>query len=81
MAAQIIPLGTQLRQRREELGWSQARAARQLDVARTAYRLWELEASRPSPDRWRSIASWLGISMTAMLRAAELISEHDADEG
>lgn len=78
MAAEVIPLGSRLRQRREELGLTQAQAARQLDVARTAYRLWEMEASKPAPDRWRSIARWLGISMTAMLRAEELIDEQEA---
>jgi transcriptional regulator with XRE-family HTH domain/anti-sigma regulatory factor (Ser/Thr protein kinase) len=75
--AEIIPLGSRLRTRREELGLSQAQAARQLDVARTAYRLWEMEAARPAPDRWRVIAKWLGISMTAMLHAEELLDEQE----
>jgi anti-sigma regulatory factor (Ser/Thr protein kinase)/transcriptional regulator with XRE-family HTH domain len=75
---EVVALGTQLRQRREELGLSQAQAARQLDVARTAYRLWEMEAARPAPDRWRAIAKWLGISMTAMLLAAELLEDEEA---
>jgi transcriptional regulator with XRE-family HTH domain/anti-sigma regulatory factor (Ser/Thr protein kinase) len=74
----VIALGTRLRQRREELGLTQAQAARELDVARTAYRLWEMQAARPAPDRWRSIATWLGITMTAMLLAEELIDEHEA---
>jgi transcriptional regulator with XRE-family HTH domain/anti-sigma regulatory factor (Ser/Thr protein kinase) len=76
--AEIIPLGTRLRQRREELGLSQAQVARELDVARTAYRLWEMEAARPAPDRWRVIAKWLGISMTALLLAGELLDEGEA---
>jgi transcriptional regulator with XRE-family HTH domain len=80
MAAEVIPLGARLRQRREELGLSQAQAARELDVARTAYRLWELEAARPAPDRWRVIAKWLGMSMTAMLLAGELLDEQEALE-
>jgi len=80
MGAEVIPLGTRLRTRREELGLTQAQAARELDVARTAYRLWELEAARPAPDRWRSIAKWLGISMTAMLLAGELIDQQEALE-
>lgn len=80
MAAEIIPLGARLRQRREELGMSQAQAARELDVARTAYRLWEMEAARPSPDRWRVIAKWLGMSMTALLLAGELLDEQEALE-
>jgi transcriptional regulator with XRE-family HTH domain/anti-sigma regulatory factor (Ser/Thr protein kinase) len=80
VAGDVIPLGTRLRTRREELGLTQAQAARELDVARTAYRLWELEAARPAPDRWRSIAKWLGMSVTAMLLAGELIDEAEARE-
>jgi transcriptional regulator with XRE-family HTH domain/anti-sigma regulatory factor (Ser/Thr protein kinase) len=79
VAAEVIPLGSRLRQRRQELGLTQAQAARQLDVARTAYRLWEMEAAKPAPDRWRTIAGWLGISMTAMLLAEQLIDQHEAD--
>jgi transcriptional regulator with XRE-family HTH domain len=75
----VVALGTRLRARREELGLTQTQAAQQLDVARTAYRLWELDAARPAPDRWRTIATWLGISMTAMLLAEELIDEQEAD--
>jgi transcriptional regulator with XRE-family HTH domain/anti-sigma regulatory factor (Ser/Thr protein kinase) len=78
--AEVIPLASRLRQRRQELGLTQAQAARQLDVARTAYRLWEMEAAKPAPDRWRSIARWLGISVTAMLVAEELIDEEEARE-
>ena len=79
-AAEVIPLANRLRQRREELGLSQAEAAKQLDVARTAYRLWEMEAAKPAPDRWRNIAKWLGVSMTAILLAEELIDREEALE-
>jgi len=78
MPADVIPLGTRLRQRREELGLTQAQAARELAVARTAYRLWEMEAARPAPDRWRVIAKWLGMSMTALLLAGELLDAQEA---
>ena len=74
----VVPLGERLRARREERGLSQAQAARELDVARTAYRLWELEAAKPSPDRWRLIASWLGVSISTMLLGEDLIDEEDA---
>jgi anti-sigma regulatory factor (Ser/Thr protein kinase) len=37
-----------------------------------------MEAAKPAPDRWRSIARWLGISMTAMLLAEELIDQQEA---
>src|SRR5690349_13721207 len=78
MVAEVIPLGSRLKQRREELGLSQTQAARELAVARTAYRLWEMEAARPAPDRWRVIAKWLGISMTALLLAGEMLDEQEA---
>jgi transcriptional regulator with XRE-family HTH domain len=78
VTAEVIPLGSRLRRRREELGLTQTQAAKQLDVARTAYRLWEMEAAKPAPDRWRTIAKWLGISMTAMLLAEELIDQEEA---
>src|SRR6476620_12542931 len=73
--AKILPLGERLKQHRTERGLSQAQAARELDVARTAYRLWEMEAAKPAPDRWRLISRWLGISVTTMLLADELDSE------
>jgi transcriptional regulator with XRE-family HTH domain/anti-sigma regulatory factor (Ser/Thr protein kinase) len=80
MPGDVIPLGVRLKKRREELGLTQAQAARELDVARTAYRLWEIEAARPSPDRWRLIAKWLGLSVSAMLLADELIDQQEADD-
>lgn len=73
-------LADRLKARREALGISQAQAARELDVARTAYRLWELEAARPSPDRWRLVARWLGVSMTTLLIAEGLITEEEQSE-
>jgi two-component sensor histidine kinase/DNA-binding XRE family transcriptional regulator len=77
----VISLAERLKSRREELGISQAQAARELDVARTAYRLWEMEAAKPAPDRWRLIAAWLGISVTTMMLADELVSEDEAFAG
>jgi len=76
--AEVVSFGDRLRLRRAELGLSQAQAARELDVARTAYRLWEMEAAKPSPDRWRLISRWLGVSVTTMLLADELISGEEA---
>jgi transcriptional regulator with XRE-family HTH domain len=76
--SEVVSLAERLKARRSELGLSQAQAARELDVARTAYRLWELEAARPSPDRWRLISRWLGVSVTTMLLAEELLSEQEA---
>jgi transcriptional regulator with XRE-family HTH domain len=78
-SSSVVSIAERLKQRREELGISQSQAARELDVARTAYRLWEMEAARPAPDRWRLIASWLGVSVTTMLLAEDLVSEDEAD--
>ena len=78
--AEVVSLAERLKRRREELGLSQAQAARELDVARTAYRLWEMEAAKPQPDRWRLISRWLGVSVTTMLLADEL-DETDASAG
>src|SRR4029079_7809420 len=71
----VVSLGDRLKAERAERGISQSQAARELDVARTAYRLWELEAARPSPDRWRLVARWLGVSMSTLLLAEGLINE------
>jgi transcriptional regulator with XRE-family HTH domain len=79
--ASVRSLGERLRERREQLGLSQAQAARELDVARTAYRLWEMEAAKPSPDRWRLISRWLGVSVATMLLADELAVEEEVREG
>jgi transcriptional regulator with XRE-family HTH domain/anti-sigma regulatory factor (Ser/Thr protein kinase) len=76
----VISLAERLKARREELGLNQSQAARELDVARTAYRLWELEAAKPAPDRWRLIASWLGVSVTTMLLAEDLLTEEEAHQ-
>jgi transcriptional regulator with XRE-family HTH domain len=73
---QVISLAERLKQRREELGLSQAQAARELDVARTAYRLWEMEAAKPQPDRWSLISRWLGVPVTTIL----LIDEPSDDK-
>jgi transcriptional regulator with XRE-family HTH domain len=70
-------LAERLKAVRQQRGISQSQAARELDVARTAYRLWELEAARPAPDRWRLLARWLGVSMTTLLLAEGLITEDE----
>src|SRR5262245_32068258 len=76
----VISIAERLKQRREERGISQSQAARELDVARTAYRFWEVEAAKPAPDRWRLIARWLGVSVTTMLLAEELLTEEEAGQ-
>jgi transcriptional regulator with XRE-family HTH domain/anti-sigma regulatory factor (Ser/Thr protein kinase) len=75
---EVISLADRLKSRRQELGLSQAQAARELDVARTAYRLWEMEAATPAPDRWRLLSHWLGISVTALLLAEDLVSDDES---
>lgn len=76
--AEVVSLGERLKERREQLGISQAEAARELDVARTAYRLWEMEAAKPAPDRWRLLSRWLGVSVATMLLAEDLVEADEA---
>ena len=40
-----------------------------------------MEAAKPAPDRWRLIASWLGVSVTTMLFAEDLMSDQEAALG
>jgi transcriptional regulator with XRE-family HTH domain len=75
--AVVISLSDRLKNEREVRGITQSQAARELDVARTAYRLWEMEAARPSPDRWRLLARWLGVSMSTLLLAEGLMTEDE----
>ena len=35
--------------------------------------------ARPAPDRWRPLATWLGVSMRTLLLAEGLISDEDLD--
>ena len=72
--APVLSLADRLKAERAHRGITQSQAARELDVARTAYRLWELEAARPAPDRWRLVARWLGVSISTLLLAEGLIS-------
>ena len=74
-----MTLADRLKAKRTERGLSQSQAARELEVARTAYRLWELEAARPAPDRWRLVARWLGVSMSTLLLAEGLMTEEEAE--
>ena len=71
-------LSERLKAARSERGLSQAQAARELGVARSAYRLWEMEAALPAPQRWQTVATWLGVTVTALLLAEGLISEDEA---
>ena len=77
IAPRGIRLADRLKAARADRGISQAQAARELDVARTAYRLWEMEAARPAPDRWRMLARWLGVSTSTLLVSEGLMSAED----
>jgi transcriptional regulator with XRE-family HTH domain len=77
---EVENLADRLKAKREQRGISQAQAARELDVARTAYRLWEMEAARPAPDRWRLVARWLGVSVATLLLSEGYISDKEAAE-
>ena len=71
-------LAERLKTAREGRGLSQAQAARELDVARSAYRLWEMAAALPEPRRWRAVAAWLDVTVTTLLLAEGLIPDDEA---
>jgi len=76
----VTNLADRLKAKRHERGISQSQAARELDVARTAYRLWEMEVARPAPDRWRLVARWLGVSVSTLLLSEGLITSEESGE-
>ena len=73
-----LHLSDRLKTARHDRGLSQAQAARELDVARTAYRLWEMAAALPAPRRWRAVAAWLGVTVTTLLLGEDLLPAHEA---
>jgi transcriptional regulator with XRE-family HTH domain len=73
-----LHLSDRLETARKDRGLTQAQAARELDVARSAYRLWEMGAALPAPKRWQPVATWLGVTVMTLLLAEGLISD---DEG
>lgn len=64
---------------RDDRGISQAQASRELNVARSAYRLWELGVARPAPARWSELAEWLGVSVTTLIDADGLVPNRGRD--
>ena len=74
-----IHLGERLKTARDDRGITQAQAARELDVARSAYRLWEMDVALPEPRRWKLVAAWLGVTVTTLLLAEGLIADDEVD--
>ena len=70
-------LGARLRVTRVERGLTLTETSRQLDVARSAYRMWEIEVASPQPDRWPAIAEWLGVPMPTFLRHQGLLTPEE----
>jgi transcriptional regulator with XRE-family HTH domain len=72
-------LGDRLRTSRQEKGLNLTEAAEQLQVARTAYRLWERDAATPSPEHWNAIALWCDVPLATLLRDLGLLSTEEED--
>lgn len=67
-------LGKRLRSTRAARGLNLTEAARELGVARTAYRLWEKDAAIPAPEQWKTIAFWCDVPLATILRELGLLS-------
>ena len=70
-------LSDRLKAARNDRGLGQAQAARELGVARSAYRLWEMGVALPELRRWKGVATWLGVSVTTLLLAEGLLEDDD----
>ena len=70
-------LGERIKQTRVERGLTLSEAARQLNVARSAYRLWELGVASPQPKNWPAIAEWLGVPLPTVLREQGLLTKNE----
>lgn len=68
-----MTLGERLKKTRMAKGLNLTEAAKELGVARTAYRLWEKEAATPAPEAWSSIAVWCEVPVPTMLREVGLL--------
>jgi transcriptional regulator with XRE-family HTH domain len=54
-----------------------AEAARQLGVAHSAYRMWELGVAKPDANRWRKLSEWLGVPIVTLLREEGILTRDD----
>ena len=77
-AEPTLHLSDRLKTARTDRHLSQAQAARELGIARSAYRLWEVSVALPEIRRWKPIAQWLGVTVTTLLIAEGLIEDDDA---
>ena len=73
-----LHLSQRLKTARSDRGISQAQAARELNVARSAYRLWEMDAALPEPRRWKFVAAWLGVTVMTLLAAEGLVPDEES---
>ena len=73
-----VRLSDRLKTARDDRGLTQSQAARELNVARSAYRLWEMQAALPEARRWKPVAAWLGIPVMTLLLAEGLIADDEA---
>lgn len=75
----MASLGERLKTCREEKGLNLTQAAEELQVARTAYRLWERDAATPSPEHWNAIALWCDVPLATILRDLGLLSAEEEE--
>ncbi len=72
-----MALGRRLKNARVGRGISMAEAARQLGVAHSAYRMWELGVAKPDANRWRTLSEWLGVPIVTLLREEGILTKDD----
>lgn len=73
----MAALGKRLRSARVARGLNLTDAAREVGVARTAYRLWEKDAAIPAPEHWKTIAFWCDVPLATILRELGILSAEE----
>ncbi len=72
-----MALADRLRTTRTDRGLSMAAAARELGVATSNYRMWELGYAKPEPAKWHPISTWLDIPFPTFLREEGFLTEEE----
>lgn len=70
-----MELAKQIKQGREELGWSQAKLAEQLHVARQSVSKWENDQTYPDLEKLLEMSDLFGVTVDSMLRSDRTYQE------
>ncbi|QBO36317.1 XRE family transcriptional regulator [Periweissella cryptocerci] len=70
-----MELAKQIKQGREQLGWSQSKLAEQLHVARQSVSKWENDQTYPDLEKLLEMSDLFGVTVDSMLRSDRTYQE------